>query len=64
MQCLQAFVTDMFTRLAMESARLTRYSSRSTLSSREVQTAVRLLLPGELSKHAVAEGSKAVMRMG
>ncbi len=64
LDCPQAFVTDMFTKLAMESSRLTRYTGRSTLSSREVQTAVRLLLPGELAKHAVAEGSKAVMRMG
>ncbi|KAH7641615.1 hypothetical protein HUG17_4660 [Dermatophagoides farinae] len=29
---------------------------------REVQTAVRLLLPGELAKHAVSEGTKAVTK--
>ena len=34
----------------------------STLSSREVQTAVRLILPGELAKHAVSEGTKAVTK--
>ncbi|KAJ7983732.1 hypothetical protein DPEC_G00373450, partial [Dallia pectoralis] len=28
--------------------------------SSEIQTAVRLLLPGELAKHAVSEGTKAV----
>jgi len=32
------------------------------VSSREVQTAVRLMLPGELSKHAVSEGTKAVTK--
>jgi hypothetical protein len=32
----------------------------STICSREIQTAVRLLLPGELAKHAVSEGTKAV----
>lgn len=31
------------------------------MTSREVQSAVRLCLPGELSKHAVSEGCKAVM---
>lgn len=31
-----------------------------TLSSREIQGAVRLVLPGELGKHAIAEGTKAV----
>ncbi|XP_067882500.1 histone H2A.J-like [Heterodontus francisci] len=33
---------------------------RSTISSREIQTAVRLLLPVVLAKHAVSEGTKAV----
>ena len=30
--------------------------------ARAVQTAVRLVLPGELSKHAVSEGTKAVTK--
>ena len=35
---------------------------RSTITSQEIQTAVRLLLPGELAKHAVSEGTKAVTK--
>lgn len=35
---------------------------RQTLSDKDVQTAVRLCLSGELAKHAVSEGSKAVMK--
>ena len=42
-----------------EAVRLARYNKKSTLTSREIQTAVRLLLPGELAKHAVSEGTKA-----
>ncbi|KAG8430445.1 hypothetical protein GDO86_020585 [Hymenochirus boettgeri] len=38
---------------------LAHYNKRSTITSREIQTAVRLLLPGELAKHAVSEGTKA-----
>ncbi|KAJ8409432.1 hypothetical protein AAFF_G00228330 [Aldrovandia affinis] len=38
------------------------YNKRSTIPSREIQTAVRLLLPGELAKHAVSEGTKAVTK--
>ena len=38
------------------------YNKRSTIISREIQTAVRLLLPGELAKHAVSEGTKAVTK--
>ncbi len=33
-----------------------------TLSSRDVQTAVRVFLPGELAKHAVSEATKAVTK--
>jgi hypothetical protein len=39
-----------------EACRLARYNNRQTITSREMQTAVRLLLPGELAKHAVSEG--------
>ncbi|NWY43216.1 H32 protein, partial [Sylvia atricapilla] len=39
-----------------------RPGTRSTITSREIQTAVRLLLPGELAKHAVSEGTKAVTK--
>lgn len=39
-----------------------RIGKKATLSSRDMQTAVRLVLPGELSKHAVSEGTKAVTK--
>merc|ERR1711862_288938 len=49
-------------RIALESSKLVRYNKKRTLSSREIQTSVRLLLPGELAKHAVSEGTKAVTK--
>ena len=55
-------VNDMFDRVASEASKLAKYNKKSTISSREVQTAVRLLLPGELAKHAVSEGTKAVTK--
>jgi len=39
---------------------LARYNKKPTVTSREIQTSVRLILPGELAKHAVSEGTKAV----
>ena len=62
MSILNSFVNDIFEKIAGESSRLVRYNKKHTLSSREVQTAVRLLLPGELAKHAVSEGTKAVTK--
>jgi histone H2B len=51
-----------FDRIATEAGRLARYNKRHTITSREIQTAVRLVLPGELAKHAVSEGTKAVTK--
>eukprot|EP00920_Eleutheroschizon_duboscqi_P034627 GHVT01082919.1.p2 GENE.GHVT01082919.1~~GHVT01082919.1.p2 ORF type:complete len:126 (-),score=21.78 GHVT01082919.1:538-915(-) len=59
---MNSFINDIFDRLAEEAVRLVRYNKKRTLCSREIQTAVRLLLPGELSKHAVSEGTKAVTK--
>ena len=62
MSIMNSFVNDIFERIAAEASRLAHYNKRSTISSREIQTAVRLLLPGELAKHAVSEGTKAVTK--
>lgn len=63
--------------IVSEAAKLCKYSTKGTLSSREVnlfscgfvvgvscqiQTAIRLVLPGELAKHAVSEGTKSVTK--
>ncbi|XP_072345711.1 histone H2B 7-like [Scyliorhinus torazame] len=62
MSIMNSFVNNIFERIAGEASRLAHYNKRSTISSREIQTAVRLLLPGELAKHAVSEGTKAVTK--
>lgn len=53
---------DIFERVATEASKLAAYNKKSTISSREIQTSVRLILPGELAKHAVSEGTKAVTK--
>ena len=62
MSIMNSFVNDLFERIAAEASRLARYNKKSTITSREIQTAVRLLLPGELAKHAVSEGTKALTK--
>ncbi|KAJ3601709.1 hypothetical protein NHX12_032676 [Muraenolepis orangiensis] len=111
MGIMNSFVNDIFERIAGEASKLAHYNKRSTITSREIQTAtarkstggkaprkqlatkaarksapatggvkkphryrpgtvalreiqtaVRLLLPGELAKHAVSEGTKAVTK--
>ena len=62
MSIMNSFINDIFERIALEASKLCRFSKKATLSSREIQTSVRLMLPGELSKHAVSEGTKAVTK--
>lgn len=60
---MNSFINDIFERIATEAGKLATYNKKATLSSREIQTAVRLMLPGELAKHAVSEGTKAVTKV-
>ena len=78
MAILNSFVNDIFERIASEASsvyiflttcsdsdiliELAQYSKKSTISSREIQTSVRLILPGELAKHAISEGTKSVTK--
>ena len=62
MSIMNSFINDIFERIATEAGKLATYNKKATLSSREIQTAVRLMLPGELAKHAVSEGTKAVTK--
>ena len=58
MSIMNSLMNDIFGRIAGEAGKLAAYSKRSTLSSREIRSSVRLMLPGELAKHAVSEGNK------
>ena len=62
MSVMDSFSNDIFQRLAGEASKLAQYNKRPTIGSRDIQTAVRLTLPGELAKHAVSEGTKAVSK--
>ncbi|GJP50784.1 hypothetical protein CLOM_g9949 [Closterium sp. NIES-68] len=62
MSIMNSFINDIFEKLATEASKLARYNKKPTITSREIQTAVRLTLPGELAKHAVSEGTKAVTK--
>ena len=62
MSVLTSMNIDLFERIAAEASRLAHCNKKSTITSREIETAVKLLLPGELVKHAVSEGSKAVAK--
>ena len=60
MSILNSLINDLFDKITIEAGKLVRYAKKTTLTSRDIQTAVRLVLPGELSKYAVSEGTRAV----
>ncbi|XP_062940922.1 late histone H2B.L4-like [Cynocephalus volans] len=59
---MDSCISDLFERLAEEAGRLACYNQRCTLTSQDIQAAVHLLLTGELRKHTVTEGTRAVLR--
>jgi len=59
---LNSFVLHQLDVIATQAAQVARVNKKSTLGSHEIQTAVRLVLPAELAKHAMAEGTKAIGR--
>ena len=62
MVILNNFVMDTFDKLAAEASSLAHTNNRDTLSGRDVQSAIRLVLPGDLSQHALSEASKAMTK--
>jgi histone H2B len=48
--------------LTAKGAAIAKTAKKTTLSSRHIQGAANLVLPDELAKHAVSEGTKAVSK--
>lgn len=62
MVIMENFIRDVFEGLAKEAANLCKCDKKKMITSRHIQTAVKLLLPGELASHAVCAGFEAVKK--
>ncbi|XP_041065201.1 histone H2B type 1-A-like [Carcharodon carcharias] len=62
MSVLDSFVVNIFECIASKASDIIHYSKRHTISAREIQRVVCLMLPGELAKHAVSGGTKAITK--
>lgn len=62
MAIMNSFMADIMDRIAEEAKNLIRYNNQLTITSRDIQTAVRLVLPPELAKDAVSEGVNALYK--
>jgi len=65
-QVLQSdsLVKDIFLKLGREASELAKHAKKKTITSHEVEFATRLVLPGELAKHAIIEANKAKFKYG
>ncbi|KAF8399773.1 hypothetical protein HHK36_015643 [Tetracentron sinense] len=64
MGIMNSFINDIFEKLDQEASMLARYkyNKKLTITSRKIQAAVRLVLPGELAKQAVFDGDYSCLR--
>ena len=60
MSIMNSLIVDIFERIASEASKLAKIRKSSMISSRDIQTGVRLVFNGALAQHAVGEGSKAL----
>ena len=57
---IDSFVFDFFERVSSEAGKLCKANKSKTITSRDIQTAVRFLLSGELLMNAINESQKAL----
>ncbi|KEJ82684.1 Histone H2B [Oxytricha trifallax] len=62
MAIMNSFIRDILDKVCNEASGLSKMKKTLTISSKDIQCAVKLLLPGELSKHAASEGTKALAK--
>jgi len=62
LEFMAQLVDDMASRISIQARLLASSRGRRTLNMIEIQSAVRLILSGELAKHAVSEGTKAATK--
>eukprot|EP01098_Paradermamoeba_levis_P016773 TRINITY_DN9281_c0_g1_i1.p1 TRINITY_DN9281_c0_g1~~TRINITY_DN9281_c0_g1_i1.p1 ORF type:complete len:151 (-),score=33.58 TRINITY_DN9281_c0_g1_i1:4-396(-) len=59
---MNSFVNHMFSRIMAEALNVTEMMSKRVVTPREIQTATRLVLQGELAKHGVSEATKSLTK--
>lgn len=62
MNVVNCFSNDILDRLARQAGELARYQQRRTIIKKDAENAVNLVIPGELRRHALSEGIKALTK--
>lgn len=56
MVCMSNFMSDIFIKIAKEAGQLVKYNKTKTLSDWDIKSALKILMPGDLGKHALVIG--------
>ena len=59
---LNEIIIDLYDQILQESRGIMMFSKKQTLSSKECESAIKLIIPGELGKEAVKAGRNALAR--
>ena len=62
MDTLNSIINYLFEVIATEASGIMAESNRTILTANDIQNAIRRILPGELQKHAISEGTKAIVK--
>ena len=62
MQVINKMVLEIYKKIAKNASELSKHLKTKSLSARDVQTAVKLVVPGELQKHCITEMTRAVTK--
>ena len=64
MKIMDSFAKDILEKIALEAGTLCKYQKHQTLSTFHVIGAIKLVLPPEISQHAIEEGKRAYDALG
>ena len=62
MTTLNSIILEVYRNLASSARELCSKTNHKTLTSQDIQTATKIVLPGELCKHAVSEAARALVK--
>ncbi|CAM6108803.1 unnamed protein product [Calypogeia fissa] len=60
MSIINSMIFDMFDKIAGEASKLAQYRKKETIGTREIESAVKLIFPGELADTAMKSGTRAI----
>ncbi|XP_026480250.1 late histone H2B.L4-like [Ctenocephalides felis] len=62
MSIMESFEQDILERIASEASQLVKHANQKTITTLEIQTAVLMLMPGDLGKFALRDGYRILQK--